>query len=174
MSAPLAKASRMPVTSRGGSQRDPMIAPMTSALDAARPKRIAVSTDRLSPAGAAGRNAGGPQARRTARHVAGRVVESTTPFVEVRRQHDRRADDPVDPAVDTVETAPVAVLAEQETAAARAPRYVARDRDGLRPRWKNRRPTGGVVSVAAVEVAAVEGPLGRVAEGVLVDASCRG
>ena len=44
MSAPLAKASRMPVTSRGGSHREPMTAPMTSALDAARPKRIAVST----------------------------------------------------------------------------------------------------------------------------------
>jgi len=37
ISAPLANASSVPVTHLGGSKRVPISAPMTSALDAARP-----------------------------------------------------------------------------------------------------------------------------------------
>ena len=76
--------------------------------------------------------------------------------------------DPVDPAVDAVEPAPVAVVAVEPAAAAGAAGHVAGDLDGLRP-GEEHVPLGRRGALAAVEVAAVEGRLGRVAEGVLED-----
>ena len=49
MSAPLANASRTPVTTRGGDQVAPTAAPITSALEAASPNRTAVSTEAVYP-----------------------------------------------------------------------------------------------------------------------------